>query len=178
MATLGWEIIADKLLFGITITYDIPELATTALSEGSDSPSLRILAGLNSMDRSEEIERHFKKCLHEFGIAEPRKEEAAWRLLRYYTDLILHREIDLYQGLDCIFQKIYNNMHWANSNNVYVGDSVGLEALYGFYDNLGELLSWQSPLYHGLPKGQVLEDLSSMLYQEIAAYKRTHLSFD
>ncbi|MCA9454074.1 MAG: hypothetical protein H6750_10980 [Nitrospiraceae bacterium] len=91
------EIMAAKLALGLLISTDLPDLATKALEEGYDSPSLRILAGLNRASDTDEVNL-LKKAFHELDVEIPESRDAVLYLSRNVAEQIVRCEISKYEG--------------------------------------------------------------------------------
>jgi hypothetical protein len=115
---------------------DLPALASKALQDGLDSPSLRSLAGMTLADSRTDMEIFWGKAMGELGIPRPTKEEAAWLLVEHYIDKIIRREIDPYEGLEIIIMGIYDQ----NLRHAYKPDEIGIDVLYSLYDIYGDFV--------------------------------------
>lgn len=73
---------------------DYIEWATDAMTSGSDSPNLRILAGLDRFVSPFEAEDHFKRARKELGLAEPSQEQAIRDYAIHLAELILEPDSD------------------------------------------------------------------------------------
>jgi hypothetical protein len=91
---------------------DYVEWATGMLTEGRDSPNLRMLAGLDDSVNTFEAEEHFRKALRELQIPEP--DEAA-KVRAYACDLarqILDGTLAPEAGVKALYQ-----VYLATSND-------------------------------------------------------------
>ncbi|MGD9729511.1 MAG: hypothetical protein AB7R40_26295 [Nitrospiraceae bacterium] len=82
------KIVSSKVVLGLLEPVALVEFAVDALECGSDSPSLRILAGL-SCDNTSEIMAYFYRILSELGIALPEKYDAVMTLAQGIAKEIL-----------------------------------------------------------------------------------------
>jgi hypothetical protein len=107
---MNTDILLLKRSMGLAISEDYIEWAVERLCEGLDSPSLRILAGLNLRFERHEVEPYFKKTCEELGIGAPPEtadpREAAFLIKRAYShgemsvEETLNMMSDLYQRSD------------------------------------------------------------------------------
>ena len=99
---------------------DYVKWALDALEAGWDTPSLRILAGLNLTSPLADIEPYFLSVLKELSIEEPAPDEMPLHYLRYVCRAIMTRTITPDQGIDLIHKRVINPlghpkhlMHWC-----------------------------------------------------------------
>jgi hypothetical protein len=111
------EISAAKLALGLLISTDLPDLATLALVEGYDSPSLRILAGLNRVSDTDEVNL-LKKVFHELDVEIPESRDAVLYLGRGIAEQIVRREISAYEGA----RKIWDLTVISHEENIQLLD--------------------------------------------------------
>ncbi len=129
MSQVNWRLEAAKLQFGLQNEDSLPEVACSALEDGSDSPSLRILAGLDGKDHVE-VREYLERVLWELdGEALPTRDEAAWILVRFLIDAIIEGAIEPHEGIHTMIWEVYHAMDWRKSDREYVGDAIGSEAL-------------------------------------------------
>jgi len=77
---------------GFAYPEDLPDIAASALAQGVDSPSLRVLAGLGRRDDTAEILTLYEAALAESGIEVPGSEQAArWWLGELAGALVVGR---------------------------------------------------------------------------------------
>ena len=103
MNTKGLELAASRAVLGLLRTDDLTLVGVEALEEGCDSPSLRILAGLNAGE-AEEARGLFDRVLSDFNIPMPSKRDAVMRLARDIAKGILEGTTSAYKGA----QQIWN----------------------------------------------------------------------
>lgn len=75
------------------LTDDLPEVATKALVDGLDSPSLRQLAGATT-NNAFELEELLRRSLDELGLGPATEETARQVLARHRAEQIVRGEID------------------------------------------------------------------------------------
>jgi hypothetical protein len=91
-----------------TVGEDLPALATDALVEGLDTPTLRILAGEPSIMFAEFDNRDlFRKVLEELGREPLPREEALWQLIRFRCWDILQGRVTPIDGARRIERLVY-----------------------------------------------------------------------
>ncbi len=92
--SMNWKLEIAKLQFGLQYEEKLPDVACSALPEGLDSPSLRVLAGLDGKDHVE-VRIYLEKVFHEIeGETLPTRDEAAWIIVRYLIDAIVDGSIE------------------------------------------------------------------------------------
>ena len=94
---MNMEVITARWVLDLLPSEEIPKVATEALVEGFDTPSLRIIAGISNPVLSE-IKPIFEKALQELQIAKSSREEAALILSRHYAQQIINGIITPYEG--------------------------------------------------------------------------------
>lgn len=110
------------------------EWAVGALVDGKDSPSLRILAGLDENSSSFEVEEYYRRARRELSLPEPTEEEA----LREYA-VHLSRQI-LEPGSD--FEKLAGMLHELCWTNHF---PEGMMGWFTFVDSLWAIKNGESP---------------------------------
>jgi hypothetical protein len=73
---------------------EIPDIAVALLEDGADTPTLRRLAGLTSLELSEAHDL-FRKALQELGRRRPTRDEAARRVATHLASRVLSNGADL-----------------------------------------------------------------------------------
>jgi hypothetical protein len=112
---------------GLVPGHVLPSLAVRALEDGLDSPALRILASFSLCEYDPEgVQAAYRQARNDFRVSIPSRTEAAFLLL------------------EALLADIVNN-----SLDPYLGDSLGIEALFGIADSIDDLLEsthqWQPP---------------------------------
>jgi hypothetical protein len=97
MNTERLELAVSKVVLGLLRSDDLAGVAVQALEDGCDSPSLRILAGLNASE-ADETRRMFDQVLSELDVAVPSKRDAVIRLARETAKEILVGTTGTYPG--------------------------------------------------------------------------------
>jgi hypothetical protein len=131
-AGVNWKLEIARLEFGLRRIESIPELACDALQEGQDTPSLRILAGLNGSD-TDDTREYMKRAVEELGIVYPTLEESGWEVIRYFIDGMISGEVDPVDALRTIIWRVYHRMDGLWRDTHYVADGIGFHKLYGLY---------------------------------------------
>ena len=111
------------------IAQDCVDWALDALCEGIDSPSLRILAGLESPLNSFEVRDYTKKTLKELGIRELVGEEAVLAYSRDLAEEIIERRESLRANLKALFTLCHTNDYLSEIYDFYL-----LECTYTDFD--------------------------------------------
>lgn len=123
-----------RLMLGQPRSLELVGIATAALVEGIDSPSLRVLAGLDvGPTLGGESETYFLKSCAELGIAIPGKKEAALYLLDLWLGDISEGRISPYEGCCKIMVGIYYGVYDLFPDKALSGDALGISELVGAY---------------------------------------------
>src|SRR5688572_1585901 len=120
---MNLSVAAAKMVLGLLSSRDLVDIAMQALVDGSDSPSLAVLAG-ESDPKWFEARELFEKGLRESGVAFPSERESIWALLTHLLALIASGEIDCYEGMTIIDNSIYRNVPGDFENAQYVGECL------------------------------------------------------
>jgi len=153
---------------------EIPNIAVQALVEGFDSNSLRILASYTSVDYNFfEIQDLLKKIMLELNIQLPTKTEASKILISFYIDEIIEKKIDPFVGVENIIKDIYYKSDMINEK--YVGDCLGIEKLYGLYDDYNEFTSRHFNDSNKSKYYQVIDKIKESIIKESINYKNNFI---
>lgn len=101
-------------------TEELPAIATEALSNGLDSPSLRLLAGTPSTEVRDARDLFVKAC-HELGIEEPSDSNARRQLVRHWASQIVDGSLSPRAGAGLIWWKAANPLNKPNDLILFVG---------------------------------------------------------
>ena len=173
---MNWKLEAAKLQFGLQHESKLPGVACSALAEGPDSPSLRILAGLDGKDHVE-VRTYLEKVLHELeGEKLPTRDEAAWIIVRHLIDAIIDGSIEPHEGIHRLIHNVYNVMDWSASTKKFVGDSIGIEKLYGLCVNFDELSEAKHRWSLWKSNKKLLTELQEDIKQAATEYKNNYLA--
>lgn len=96
------EIVAARVALGMLKSEELQEAAVKALMAGLDSPSMRLLAGLQKGEAMEAVGL-FNRALLELGISSLGREEAANLLAREVARQIITASIEPYVGAQRIW---------------------------------------------------------------------------
>ena len=129
---------------GKATTSQLPEIAIIGLEEGLDSPSLRILAGLNQNENPFQVEDYFSKTLQELNIQLPDKRQATIEFAVAIAEQTIAGKIDLILGTKQMIETIHTYDFFSDSKN-YCYDSIGFENVYGVYYNYDDLVNADHP---------------------------------
>ena len=152
---------------GNATTSQLPDIAIIGLEEGLDSPSLRILAGLNRNENPFQVEEYFNKTLHELNIKLPDKRQAAIELGIAIADQIIAGKIDLIIGTKQIIDKAIYNYDFFSETKKYCYDSIGFENVYGLYYNYDDLINADRPWQIGKTNEELLVEMKTELLKEL-----------
>jgi len=128
----------DRLAKGKLQLHAIPSAAYDLLEQGVDTPSLRILAGLDGED---DIERYLNNTLAELSITMPvyERDRSFYIMLGLeLADEILAGKKELYSGVSDLIEQL-DEYDFRQETKHYVYDSIGFEYVYGLYYSFDDL---------------------------------------
>ena len=118
----------------------LPEICTTALMEGRDSPSLAALAGEPAATLDPiEARALFNAAVRELGLAIPSRRQAADLLVERAAADALRGRRSPYEALSRIVREIYYASGSSELDAEYVGSFLGIERIVGLYWEYDEL---------------------------------------
>jgi hypothetical protein len=120
------------------VAQDCVDWALEALCEGVDSPSLRILAGLEPLLNSFEVLDYTRRTLKELGISELVGEEAVLAYSRDLAEEIIERRESLRANLSALFRLCHTNDYLSEIYDFYL-----LECTYTDFDYQDVQYYWE-----------------------------------
>lgn len=105
-------------------------MAMTAMEEGYDTASVRMLAGKSGNDSAFELRDYFGLALKELGLVLPERKEALITVVAYYAKRIAEKEVDTYLGFDEINDMI--------NRTEFDCEALGLMSCYTDYITIWE----------------------------------------
>ena len=142
----------------------MPELALRWLTEGMDTPTMRILAGESSPIMSE-VAPLFTATLEELSVAVPGRIAVTMMLLEAYVRRIATGALDPYEGMARIDQDLADCSVFPDAK--YVGDGLGLERMYTWYREIQDLEDGTMLLYYtDLPREEAGRRFREHLVEE------------
>jgi hypothetical protein len=127
------EALARQMLGQLQLT-ELPAAATQAIVDGLDSPSLRILAGLEADPRNNrEIESHFRRTCAELNVGYRDKRDAALYLRTLWAGDICEGRIPPFDGCCRIVRQIYYGARDLFNGENLCGEALGIEDFVGCY---------------------------------------------
>ncbi len=120
------KLAAAFYVLGKLISADLPGIAENALSQGADTPSLRILAGEQNPIMAE-VGPLFEKCLSEMNVPKPDKDAAAFEVSRFYARKIVRKELTPYIGARAIWWKVANEVKKRSILRHFIGAASEIE---------------------------------------------------
>ena len=145
----------------------LPAIAMTGLEEGLDTPSLRILAGMDKSDNPFEIEKYFKQMLNELHIELADKRQAALDYALIITDQILTGDEDIITGTRRIFTIALAEYPFEKETRKYVYDSIGLEKIYGLLDTYSDISEADIPWHKEKTNRELMDEVRAELLVEL-----------
>ena len=129
-----------RVTLGQPRSLQLAAIATDALLEGIDSPSLRILAGLDAGPAiGGEREEYFRKACAELGITIQSRKEAARYLIDLWLADIREGRIPPHDGCCKIISEVYYGVYDVFPDRNICGDALGISELVGAYWNYEDL---------------------------------------
>lgn len=113
------EVAACRLVTGELPAESLPQLATDALVDGLDSPSLRLLAGQAPGDVRDSRDL-FEQVLDELAIEIPDVDAAHWRLVTRAATDIVARRVDPVRGAGAMWDA-YVDVRDSGDLRIFVG---------------------------------------------------------
>jgi len=117
---------------------DCVDWATMALCSGADSPSLRILAGLDPQSNGFEIRDYTRKALEELGIKPLSGVESVLAYARDLAEEIVENSQKLRANLNTLYQLCHTNDYLAELHDFYL-----LDCAYTDFDHQDVQYYWQ-----------------------------------
>ena len=125
------RIFSARYVLNVITTKDIVEFADRKLSEGKYSDTY-----LDIIDADPkiwlELSPLLEIALKESGLVIPDEEQAVWIMLKYHIGLIESGSVNPKDQFESLLQDI-EQFDLDKSNTNYVGDSVGIEFMYGWF---------------------------------------------
>lgn len=159
-----------NLILGNNTLSDLPRIGLLGLSEGLESESLIILAGLSETDNSFEIEQYYKNSLSELNIELPDKKTASIELAQFYADSVIDRKLDPVVGVNKMIRKCFDHCDFGESEK-YAMDSIGFEAVYGLYWHFDDLQNADSPWDKKKSNSQLMVEIKEEIIKELTKWR-------
>ena len=134
---LDLNIVAAYYVLELLPSWELPGIATDALTAGLDSPAARELGGLRETTMTDAAPL-FERMLTDLNVGLPSREHAVQRLLRHHIQELAARRVSAREGLKKMVDVSYLGERYEQSR-VYAGDAYGIEHLVGArwaYDEL------------------------------------------
>src|SRR5690606_18407238 len=151
---------------------ELPKLGVAGLEQGLDTPSLRILAGLNRNDSPFEIEHYFKLAIEELNIKLPDKRQAALEFATAIVEEILEGKKDVISGTREIHSDAISSYDFFSENKRYCYDSIGFERAYGLLNTCDDLSGAVEPWSKEKSNQELLAETRAELLEELKKWKK------
>jgi hypothetical protein len=148
-----------RFVIGDATTSQLSDIAIIGLEEGLDSPSLRILAGLNKNENPFQVEDYFSRALQELDIKLPDRRQAAIEIGIAIADRVIAGKTDLIIGIEEIIAKAIRTYDFFSESSKYCYDSIGFENVYGLYYNYDDVINAARPWFVDKTNEQVLKEV-------------------
>lgn len=165
-----------KIEFALQPRGVLSRLAAISLEEGTDTPSLRILAGLSERGDISDLDVYIDRTMKELHILRPSRRESAWLLIEHYIDRITRGTIDPHEGIHIIIWDVYHKMDWDRKTEKHVGDAIGIHELYGLCDTFDDLSSATGSWSDTKTNEQLLDELREQIVVAAKRYKQNYLA--
>ena len=163
-----------NFILGNNTFSDLPRIGLLGLTEGLESESLIILAGLSETDNSFEIEHYFKKTISELSIELPDKYSASIELAQFYADLIIDRKLDPILGVKEMIWKCFYNCDFGEDKK-YTMDNIGFEAVYGLYWTYDDLKNADGPWRIFKSNNQLMIEIKEKIIDELIKWRNKNV---
>jgi hypothetical protein len=160
-----------KYVCGHLTSDELPKLGVAGLEQGLDTPSLRILAGLNRYDSPFEVEHYFKLAITELNIQLPDKRQAALEYAVAIVEDILEGKKDVIAGTREIHSYAIASYDFFSENKRYCYDSIGFEQAYGLLDTSDDLSGALEPWSKEKSNQELLAETRAELLAELKKWK-------
>ncbi|MFD2147444.1 hypothetical protein [Mucilaginibacter antarcticus] len=134
-----------KYVSGNLSTLQLPLVAQTGLTEGLESESLIILAGLDNNENGFVVNQYFRRSIDELNIELPDKRTAALQYAFGIAKDIIERKREVIEAFPEMCYKAILSYHFEEETINYVYDSIFFERLYGLYHEYDDLLAVHVP---------------------------------
>lgn len=114
------ELALARLVIGSQPPEDLPDLATAAMVNGLDSPSLRQLAGTSRRDYQDARDL-FLSAVDELGITQPTPDLARWHLVRHWATEMVEGRLSAIKGSRLIWWEAWEHLGRPDSLTAFVG---------------------------------------------------------
>jgi hypothetical protein len=116
----GLQVAAWRWIVGIQPAEGLPNIATDALVDGLDTPSLRELAGASGDDYWL-IKELFERTINELGLDLPDEQTALWRLAQQKANEIVSGSVAPSAGAHWIWSEICNRIEREGDLRIFIG---------------------------------------------------------
>lgn len=143
----------------------LPEVAQQGITDGFNSESLLILAGLSKNDNAFEMEHYFLRSLYELDIELPKVRDAVYELLEYHRNEIYYTRKTSVDSLKFIVREVLDSIDFTN--DAYSDEEkFHFRNLYDIYNQVESLYANEKKPYS--QKGlELLKNAESAILDEI-----------
>lgn len=169
---LNFRQLLAKYITGNLWTDLMPKVGIECLEEGLDTPSLRILAGLEKNEDSSVIEHYFLSALKELNIpvAMP-KRQAALVYACKLADEIIEGKKEIISGIVEIKNKALECYDFSSEDKHYVFDSISFEKINGLYYEYDDLECSDIPWSQDKSNTELMIEVKKKLFDELIKWK-------
>jgi hypothetical protein len=150
---------------------ELPGVALIGLEEGQDSPSLRILAGLNEKENPFNIESYFNDALSELKITPPTKRQAAIEYAYGVIDEILSGQKEIITGTQEVSSQALASYEFSSESEKYVFENIGFAKAYGLLDTFDELKHADHPWHETKSNAELMAEVKQLLLEELKIWR-------
>jgi len=150
--------------FGEFSVSDLPGIAARGLEQGYDSSGLRILAAYEGTPYyPSEIRVAYDRTIRELGLAIPSRRDIAIELIEETLRQVVSGDIAAHEGAKRVAIHLYYATVPEGWVGKYVGDAIGIAALYGLQDTVDDLREshhrWQEAKTNAELEVELLEQI-------------------
>lgn len=156
-----------KYVSGDLLTSDFPAFAITALLEGDDSPSLRVLAGRNATEYPSLLAEDFSKVLEEICFPLPSQRAAAIECgLTIANEIILGGHTHVLAGLKRM-KEAFDNYDFSSETTDFAYDSIHFSQINGLFDQLENLVTSDNPWSNDKSNDEIALEMEKEILVEL-----------
>ncbi len=160
-----------KYFSGNLGTNQLPGVALIGLGEAYDSPSLRILAGLEEKENPFKIESYFNAALSELQLVPPSKRQAAIEYAYGIIDEIISGQKEIIMGVQEVASKALNSYDFSTKSEKYVYEDVGFAKAYGLLDTYEELKATNHSWHDAKTNEELMVEVKQELFEELKKWR-------
>ncbi len=164
---MSFELTVYRFELGLLTADWLPSAAVAALEEGLDTESLRVLASLALSDYApDDVLTAYRRAMAELALDVSSRDRMISALLRAHLVHIVTPGIDPFIAAQTLISEIYYQCSYCERDTHVVGDSLGIERLYGLVDSCEELTQSVHPWDPARSNAEQLSELRTRIRTE------------